>query len=281
VDLYCVGAHWDANWQTNKGCTQLHLLLAAFPPSRDDSATYRKLVKHCLEAGLEVSAQEERGRSALFVLCEQMATVGSDTCPDAPRLVHLLLTGANGGSSSSSARKTVNTADRTGRTVFDIVERADHSCLAACRAVLRDASQGVLHQDGSDYAALGGGSDRSRPSSSLIARVSQVSGGVLGSSAHNLSTYSVRGEAETKRRTSTTYAASSTTARTSSSYLAEEYNDVPTIPLLRGGDGSSQHQHQHQQPPAAASPAAAYGSSYYSPAVAPRRGTRSGYDESS
>jgi hypothetical protein len=273
VDLYCVGARWDANWQTNKGCTQLHLLLAAFPPSRDDGATYRKLVKHCLEAGLEVSAQEERGRSALFVLCEQMATVGGDTCPDAPRLVHLLLTGANGGSSSSSARKTVNTADRTGRTVFDIVERADHSCLAACRAVLRDASQGVLHHDGSDYAALGGGSDRSRPSSSLIARVSQVSGGA-GSSAHNLSTYSVRGEAETKRRTSTTYTASSTTARTSSSYLAEEYNDIPTIPLLRGGDGSSQH--QHQQPPAAA-----YGSSYYSPAVAPRRGPRSGYDESS
>jgi hypothetical protein len=295
----CAGAHWDINWQTNKGCTQLHLLLAAFPPPRDDSPTYRKLLKSCMDGGLDVGAQEERGRSALFILCEQMATVGSDTCPDAARLVHLLLGGGNASHSASAARKIVNSADRTGRTVFDIVERADHSCLAACRAVLRDASQGVLHQDGASYVisaaqsgahgsrrpGIAGSSsvsgagdwelDRPRTTSALIARVSQMSGS---GSAGNLGSYTARGEAETKRKTSVSY--SSTTAVNtsssrhqqagSSSYLHEEYEaDAAPIPLLRGG--ASDH---------ASGAAPSYGSSYYSPAVAPRRNPRPSYDDS-
>lgn len=293
-----LGAHWDVNWQTNKGCTQLHLLLAAFPPPRDDSPTYRKLLKSCLDGGLDVGAQEERGRSALFILCEQMATVGSDTCPDAARLVHLLLGGGNASHSASAARKIVNSADRTGRTVFDIVERADHSCLAACRAVLRDASQGVLHQDGSSYVtsaaqsaahgsrrsgiagssgSVSGAADweleRPRTTSALIARVSQMSGS---GSANNLSSYTARGEAEAKRKTSVTYSSTSTSrqqqaATSSSSYLQEEYEaDAAPIPLLRGG--ASEH--------AAGAAAASYGSSYYSPAVAPRRSARAAYDDS-
>lgn len=270
------------NWQTNKGCNQLHLLLAAFPPSRDDANTYRKLVRSCLEAGLDVGAQEERGRSALFVLCEQMATVPGESAPDAPRLVHMLLVGANGHQRASVARKIVSAADRTGRTVFDIVERADHSCLAACRAVLRDASQGVLHHDGSDYGSVTGAAgrrsstagsdweqDRPRSSSALIAKVSQVSGASASLSA--------RSEAESKRRTSTTATYASTasvssttrlasnTAYNSSSYLSEEYADAPGVPLLRGGDhGGSGTQ---------------YGSTYFSPAVAARPARRAGHDD--
>ena len=114
-----------------------------------------------MENGLEVAAEEERGRSALFIiLCEKMASIASDSCPDAPILVHMLLGGAHPGSATavSSARKIVNCADRTGRTVFDIVERAEHSCLGACKLVLRDASQGILSHDSSNnYAGVSAG----------------------------------------------------------------------------------------------------------------------------
>lgn len=285
---FFAGAHWEINWQTNKGCNQLHLLLAAFPPSRDDSATYRKLLKSALESGLEVGAEEERGRNSLFILCEQMSTVGSESCPDAPRLVHMLLGGAHPGHTStvSTARKIVNSADRTGRTVFDIVERADHSCLAACRQVLRDASQGVLHLDSANYSAApanparrSGSSasshhgdfepERPRSTSALIARVSQLSSS---NSASNLTSMS-RGEAEAKKKTTVSY--SSTTASSSrlatntaynSSYLADDYAESPPMPLLRSTDD-------------ARTSGTTYASSYYSPAVAPRRSTRSGYDE--
>ena len=291
------GAHWDTNWQTNRGCTQLHLLLSAFPPPRDDSATYRKLLKSCIDSGLDVAIQEERGRSALFVLCEQMATVGSETCPDAPRLVHMLLGGANPSHNAapSMARKVVNAADHTGRTVFDIVERTEHSCLSVCRSMLRDASQGVLQADGSAYASstgsrrgvasggnssLGGGDwevERpSRSTSALIARVSQMSSSGIGSS-------SARGEVEAKRKssymTTATSSISSTAARVasntaynsrhpqegsnnSSSYLDDAFPEPP-IPLLRG-------------PEHALSSSAA---SYYSPAVVPRRSNRAAFED--
>ena len=250
------------NWQTNKGCNQLHLFLSAFPPSRDDTSTYRKLLKSALENGLEVGAEEERGRNALFVLCEQMATVGSDACPDAPRLVHMLLGGVNPahGSVGSAARRLVNAADRTGRTVFDIADRADHSCLAACRHVLRDASQGVLHIDSANYAgtqATGNGGirragnlngewelERPRSSSALIARVSQLSGAGCSAKDLHTSASSTRSEAELKRKTSgssvtnaarvatnTLYNSSSmsTTTRSQheSSYLDEQFSDSP------------------------------------------------------
>ena len=280
------------NWQTNKGCNQLHLFLSAFPPSRDDAPTYRKLLKSALENGLEVGAEEERGRNALFVLCEQMSTVGSDACPDAARLVHMLLNGINPahGSSGSAARRLVNAADRTGRTVFDISDRADHSCLAACRHVLKDASQGILHADSANYATAQPGSnsggirragnsnewevERPRTSSALIARVSQLSG--ASSSANNLSASlgSTRGEAELKRKTS---ASSVTSARVTSntqhnssavqsSYLSEDYPESPPVPLLRGAEGTAPSQ---------------YGSSYYSPAVAPRRQPRPSFEDKS
>ena len=289
------GAHWDVNWQTNKGCNQLHLFLSAFPPSRDDTSTYRKLLKSCLESGLEVGAEEERGRNALFVLCEQMATVGSDACPDAPRLVHMLLGGVNPthGSVGNAARRLVNAADRTGRTVFDIADRADHSCLAACRHVLKDASQGILQDDGSKYASAQSSSagirrggnltnewelERPRSSAALISRVSQLSGA---GSSNNLSTSasanSTRGEAELKRKTSTSSVTSSSRVATNTlynsstlsstrshlasegSYLDEKYPDSPPMPLLRAAE------------PAAPLGGSQYGSSYYSPAVAPRR----------
>jgi hypothetical protein len=126
------GAHWDSAWRTPRGCTQLHLFLAAFPPTREDSSMYRALLKSALEHGVNPAMEDDRGRNALFVLCEQMCLIASDVCPDAPRLMHIVLDacGANG----------VGGSDRTGRTVFDIEERVPHSCLSSCRQILLDSA---------------------------------------------------------------------------------------------------------------------------------------------
>jgi hypothetical protein len=134
------GARWDVHWRANGG-SQLHLLLAAFPPPRDESSSYRRLLRGALEAGLEPGEEEERGRSALFLLCEQMAATSAEACPDASRLVHMLLTH---GADKQTAQALVCAADRSGRCCLDLVDREARSCLAACRHMLRDASQGIL-----------------------------------------------------------------------------------------------------------------------------------------
>eukprot|EP01034_Spumella_vulgaris_P021576 gene21576-27614_t len=126
------GAHWDSAWRTPRGCSQLHLFLAAFPPTREDSSMYRALLKSALEHGVNPAVEDDRGRNALFVLCEQMCLIASDVSPDAARLMHIVLDacGASG----------VGGSDRTGRTVFDIEERVPHSCLSACRQILLDSA---------------------------------------------------------------------------------------------------------------------------------------------
>ena len=39
--LVRMGARWDSHWRTSSGASQLHLLLAAFPPAKDDGKIYR------------------------------------------------------------------------------------------------------------------------------------------------------------------------------------------------------------------------------------------------
>ncbi len=93
---------------------------------------YRALLKSALEHGLSPAVEDERGRNALFVLCEQMSSVSSELCPDSTRLMHIVLDGC--GSAG------VGGSDRTGRTVFDIDEKVPHSCLSACRQILLDSA---------------------------------------------------------------------------------------------------------------------------------------------
>jgi hypothetical protein len=126
------GGSWDGSWRSPHGCTQLHLLLSSFPPSRDESAIFRNLVKSALDSGLSVSVEDSRGRSPLFILCEQLATTPSDQAPDATRLVHMLI----------DVGHEIGGSDRTGRTIFDIVETVPHSCLHACKSILTQATNG-------------------------------------------------------------------------------------------------------------------------------------------
>lgn len=114
------------------------------------------MLKAALDHGLDVFAiEEEYHQNALFILCEQMALTSSDICPDAPRLIHLLLRGSYSATTSNqtiviNARKLVNSTDRSGRVVLDIIDKTEHSCLSVSRSILRDASQGIISTSTTD-----------------------------------------------------------------------------------------------------------------------------------
>lgn len=79
--------------------------------------------------------EDEGGRSALFVFCEQLALASADSYPEATAILKAVLDAVPGGG--------IGGADRTGRTIFD-VESLDnpalpYSCLKACRHLLVDA----------------------------------------------------------------------------------------------------------------------------------------------
>lgn len=146
--LVHAGARWDSAWRTTKGCTLLHLFLAAFPPAREDSSVYRSLLKDSLDAhrgALNSSAEDDRGRNALFMLCEQMSCTTAESCPDASRILHMVL------DSSPVAGQGVGGSDRTGRTVFDIQEKVANSCLVACRHILLDANKAAAASSSSNH----------------------------------------------------------------------------------------------------------------------------------
>lgn len=126
---------------------------------------YRALLKSVLEHGLSPTVEDDRGRNALFVLCEQMSMVSSDQSPDSTRLMGIVLDAC--GSSG------VGGSDRTGRTVFDIEERVAQSCLSACRQMLLDAGgthrvrSSTNNKPASNYASSGASVASHRSSSSV------------------------------------------------------------------------------------------------------------------
>lgn len=129
--LIRAGAHWDAAWcSPQQNLTQLHLLVSAFPPHRDDASAYYKLLHGAL-AVLSPSIEDSSGRNALFVLCEAMAHANHDHSVDSAGIVKMLL---------EHSQHNISGADRTGRTVLDIVEAVPNSALAAVKHLLIDAS---------------------------------------------------------------------------------------------------------------------------------------------
>jgi hypothetical protein len=138
------GGRWDANWKSPQtGVNQLHLFVASFPPSREDTVIYRSLLKNALENGCNPNMEDDRGRNSLFILCEQLAVTPSDYCPDASRLVHYLLDAMTSSPHSilnNPNDRGVGGSDRAGRTIFDIRETVQNSCLQACRTILLQAT---------------------------------------------------------------------------------------------------------------------------------------------
>ncbi len=107
-------------------------MLAAFPPYREESGTYRALLKSALEDGLNPAVEDDRGRNSIFLLCEAMASVPSDQSPDSSRLISLLIEQGN----NMNPYFGIGGSDKTGRTIFDIEESTSNSCLANSRMIL-------------------------------------------------------------------------------------------------------------------------------------------------
>jgi hypothetical protein len=101
--------------------------LSAFPPYREESGTYRALLKSGLEDALSPAVDDDRGHSALFALCDAMACVPADQSPDSSRLVHLLVEQAARLSQSLSGML---------RGVWEIDETVSHSCLSGAKTLL-------------------------------------------------------------------------------------------------------------------------------------------------
>jgi len=208
--VYCyLGGRLDPTWRSPNGSAQLHFLLAAFPPSREDNNCYRQLVKIALDQGCNVWAEDDQGRNALFLLCEQMALTPIDVCPDAARYVQMLVDqqppyGSNG----------LGASDRSGRTIFHLIERAGvSSCLQSCKSLLF-SSLPISTGNGGNVNNGGNNQQRSRVSSYSYDEVSPRVGSSIILQASN------RQPAGSQLRSS------SASTRLTSSYFDEEEDDV-------------------------------------------------------
>jgi hypothetical protein len=89
-------------------------------------------LKSIIDNGISIQIEDNRGRNALFILCEQMALVSNDCYPDSVRIVQIIL--------EASGSYGVGGSDRTGRTVYDIEEKVSNSCLFSVKQMLLDNS---------------------------------------------------------------------------------------------------------------------------------------------
>jgi hypothetical protein len=166
--LVRAGAEWNASMVVQPGHSQLYMFLHAFPPPPEDALLYRSLLQGALAApGMDPLSEDDNGRSALFVLCEQMAKTATEKCPSAGDILSLVLQHIpNGG---------IGGSDRSGRTVFDLEQEAPSSavewgasgvsCFQASRQLLINA--GTAHSGGRGRWREGGDEeDRSSRSSS-------------------------------------------------------------------------------------------------------------------
>lgn len=124
---------WNPSLQLKKGETELYLMLRSYPPPRDDVHVYRTLLSSCLRSSDEMNPliEDENGKSALFIFCEQLSKISSDAFPESLTLLKMVLDRIPGGG--------IGGADRTGRTIFDIEDNIGYSCLKAARQTLIDA----------------------------------------------------------------------------------------------------------------------------------------------
>ena len=133
--LVSSGASWDTKWRSQGGgASQLHLLFLGFPAPPQHAAAYRALVASALDAGLSPLLTDVRGSSSLIVLCERMAAVSADSCPDAARVMRLLLDVALSGTATGALPQELLTA------VDALPQSSAKSCLALIRPMLSSGS---------------------------------------------------------------------------------------------------------------------------------------------
>lgn len=102
--------------------------MAAFPPPKDQIASYQHLLATALASGADPLAEDTRGRNCIFVICEAMSHTLFEAFPESRSILLSLLEKC--GSSG------LGNADRSGKTVFDLEEGVTGSCLSSCRKIL-------------------------------------------------------------------------------------------------------------------------------------------------
>lgn len=170
--MLSLGATWNKTWRSVNGSTQLHLLTSAFPPplSRKNIAAYTLLLGSALTpgntntsnlrqssnslngmSGLDPTLEDETGKNAFFIFCERLASVSTNAFADTESIVQLFLRYPTDNNSNKKSTKLVlnsstpvkgeipvfiTRSDRTGKTVFDIDEIVDKSCLSVAKSLL-------------------------------------------------------------------------------------------------------------------------------------------------
>jgi len=156
--LVSAGAPWDGKWRSPTGATQLHLLLQGFPAPPQHAAAYRALLASALQAGLGPLVPDLRGASPLLVLCERMGGVSADSCPDAARLMRLLLDATtNPTASASGAGAGAAALPQELVSAVDALPQTSgvKSCLAVVRPMLATAGASSLSLSVSSGRSLG------------------------------------------------------------------------------------------------------------------------------
>lgn len=91
------GASWSPLWRNDKNNTQLHLLLASFPPTRADILTYYSIVEKAVSAFIAIDSSNimimnSKGQFPLYVFCERLSFFSYDRyCDGLHDMLQLLI----------------------------------------------------------------------------------------------------------------------------------------------------------------------------------------------
>lgn len=137
--LLQAGAKWNPTSQTpEKRDTQLHLLLSAYAPARDQMEEYLFLLDTALSTGVNPLLENKNGKNCIFVFCEAISHVSDIQYPESREILTRLM--------QVCSSEGIGGTDRYGLSVFDIAETLPNSSLIACRKLLQKGFAGISDQ---------------------------------------------------------------------------------------------------------------------------------------
>ena len=124
------GAKWEPGMILSGGDTQLTKIFGLFPPSPSDTERYTYIVQDAIDAGFNLTTEDEHGRIPLFSLCQRMAVTTLSQCPESVKILEAVV--------KMYGKGNIGAVDKFGMTVLDIPDRVENSCLAHCRNLLAE-----------------------------------------------------------------------------------------------------------------------------------------------
>lgn len=129
------GANWSHQLRlTPEKSSQLHLLFAAFPPAPADVSAYCSLIQSAFKHGLSPCNMEDiNKRNALFILCDRMRNVPIESCPDAAKIMKIVIEACN-----AQPFNNIGSSDRYGVTIFDLSDGTglESTCFSVCKPLI-------------------------------------------------------------------------------------------------------------------------------------------------